>query len=679
MPLSDQVIRDGDKGFMGFASRMNPLTLPAGMLQESENMRLDRGVAQTRKGAKRLADDISVSGTPLTIPFILSPAPNEPIVRSVYSGGIFASYVMLLPEESIGTEAVILAGPDRAYTYITDSALGITAAGAGGVLAVSDSDNLVTDTGDELLVIALPAELTYPTSPDETIEPTDKVSFAQAFNRLYLLREADRNQPGWGTNFTTTEGIAVSGTTATVHLDAHSYPVGATVRIESGTVAAFAGHEYRIENIIDSNRFTITVPSGTPSEAAATIGVRRVKPPLYWDGETTNDFVRASAGVPAEGPTYRHMRSTAWASYINNRLIVPDGRQNVMISDVLDPDLYDPFWQSFRVGKGGNDRIVAVHPWVDGTVLVFCRKSIWLATIGQFPSTDGGDFAIDTAVSKLELLTDEIGCSARRSIATAGAFIYFLSDSGVYRLDSRLDLKLRGDTKPLSDPIADKLSALNADLVEDSIGLYHDNRYYLAVPLASATDSNNGVFIYNQLNEQWETQDIYGFGVNNFLVSSVDGERRLMISNRAGFLMLLDQLEDGDEPPSKTVAGTTTVTGMIKTRRLDFGEMSSKRFLRSVSNAIIPAGGKIDTYVNIIDPDNVHYGEVDQNGNGPDTIGSITNAGSDEDYHLKSPIRFKAHAAELVFVTDGKRPQIRSAAIEASPKSLPATLTRNES
>ena len=54
-------------------------------------------------------------------------------------------------------------------------------------------------------------------------------------------------------------------------------------------------------------------------------------------------------------------------------------------------------------------------------------------------------------------------------------------------------------------------------------------------------------------------------------------------------------------------------------------------------------------------------------------------SGAPEDYHLKSPIRFKAHAAELTFTTTGQRPQIRSAAIEASPKSLPATLTRNES
>ena len=74
-------------GFLGYSSRMNPVSLQPGMLQLSENMRLDRGVAVTRKGAKRLASDISVSGTPLSLDFILSPAPNEPIVRSVYSGG----------------------------------------------------------------------------------------------------------------------------------------------------------------------------------------------------------------------------------------------------------------------------------------------------------------------------------------------------------------------------------------------------------------------------------------------------------------------------------------------------------------------------------------------------------------------------------------------------------------
>jgi hypothetical protein len=662
MALESPVQRDGDRGFLGFASRLNPLTLPAGMLQDSVNMRLDRGVAQTRKGAKRLASDISVSGTPLTVPFILEPAPNEKIVRAIYDGGIFASALMLLPEENIGTEAVLLAGPDSVFTYITDSALDINSAGAAGVLAVSSTENLVTDTNDELLVIAVPPEISLPTPPDEIIESTDKVSMLQAYNRLYLFREVDRNQPGWGTNFTSGEGIVVSGTVATVYVDAHGYEQGARVRIEGGAAAAFNGHEYDIASVIDADRFTIEVPNGTASEPGANTQVRRVKPPLYWDGDPANDFVRAPAGVPAEGPTYRRMRSVPWATYINNRLILPDGRQGVMISDVLNPDLYDPFWQSFRVGKGGNDFIVGIHPWADGSVLIFCRKSIWLATLNQtYDATNG-----ESLVARLDVLTDEIGCVARRSIATAGNYVYFLSDSGVYRLDARLDLKLRGDTKPLSDPIADKLQTLNTDLIEDSVAVYQDNRYYLAVPLADATDSNNGVFIYSQLNEQWETADTYGFGVNNFLVGNVAGERRIMITNRAGYLMLLNQREDGDDSPDTTVNVVSPVTASIRTRRYDFGDMHSKRFLRTIADVVIPAGASVTAKISTVNPDTTNI------------VGTLTNATSGlEDYNMKTPVRYKAHSAEMVFETDNGRPEIRSASIEASPKSLPPTETRN--
>jgi hypothetical protein len=662
MALESPVQRDGDRGFLGFASRINPLTLPAGMLQDSVNMRLDRGVAQTRKGAKRLAGDISVGGTPLTVPFILAPAPNEPIARSVYSGGIFASALMLLPEENIGTEAVLLAGPDSVFAYITDSALDITSAGAAAVLAVTSTENLVTNTNDELLVIAVPSEISLPAAPDEIIEPTDKVSMLQAYNRLYLFREADRNQSGWGTNFTSGEGIVVSGAVATVHVDAHGYEQGARVRIEGGAAAAFAGHEYDIASVIDADRFTIDVPDPTASEAGANTQVRRVKPPLYWDGDPANNFVRAPAGVPAEGPTYKKMRSVPYATYINNRLILPDGRQGVMISDILSPDLYDPFWQSFRVGKGGNDFIVAIHPWVDGSVLIFCRKSIWLATLNQsYDGTNG-----DSLVARLDVLTDEIGCSARRTIATAGNFVYFLSDSGVYRLDARLDLKLRGDTKPLSDPIADKFQTLNTDLIEDSVAVYQDNRYYIAVPLAASTDSNNGVFIYSQLNEQWETEDIYGFGVNNFLVGNVAGERRIMITNRAGYLMLLNQREDGDDSPDATVNVVSPVTARIRTRRYDFGDMHSKRFLRVIADVVLPSGSSVTSTISTINPDT------------ETAIGTLTNStGVSEDYNMKAPVRYKAHAAEIIYEATNGRPEIRSASIEASPKSLPPTDTRN--
>jgi hypothetical protein len=666
MPLESPIQRDGDMGFIGYASRINPVSLPAGMLQLSENMRLNRGVAVTRRGAKRLADDISPGQVPLTVPFVLNEAPNAPIVRSSYTGGIFSSALMRSPDEVNSMEVVVLAGPDRAFTYLTDGSLQFSAAWADGVLAVDGTDNLETEAGDEITIAKLPAELTYPTgATDEIIDPTDNVSMVQAFDRLYLLREADTSQPGFEQKYTAAAGITVSGTVATVNVLAHGYSADSRVRIEGSSSAAFSGHEYQIASTA-TDSFDIAVPTGTTPDASANIRVRRVKPPIYWSGDPTTGFVRTTAGIPNVGISYRRMRSTAWASYINGRLIVPDGKQNVMLSDVYSPDVFDPFWASFRVGVGGDDRIMAVHPWVEGAFLVFCRKSIWLAEVNQFPSTDGSAFSIDTPVSKLTLLTDEVGCSARQTIATAGQFIYFLSDAGVYRLDSKLDLKLRGETKPLSDPIANQLETLNADLIEYSVGLYFDNRYFLAVPLANATENNNGVFIYNQLNEQWETQDIYGFGVANFVVSNLNNRRRILISNRAGKLMLLDEIEAGDQSPDAEADVTTPVPGRIVTRRYGMGTMSSKRFTRVLADAVLPSTGSIRVTANLRNPDT----------NEVLVPGLENTTGSGNDYSLKLPIRRKAHYAEITIETLAARPEIRNVSVEAALAGLPQTDTK---
>ena len=710
MALGDQVIRDGDSGFVGFASRLNPLTLPAGMLQDSVNMRLDRGVAQTRRGSKRLTDTVGTTGAPLTLDFTLgtdrsiteitratatatancpahgfttndqvnirgatqteyngdflitvtdantftytvsgtpaTPATgtiiaNEgPVVRDSYDGGLYAAGVFASQNFDNAAEWIVLAGGDSAFLW-------------------RDGQSITTKT--------------YPTSPAERIEGTDTVSVVQAFDRLYILREASQAVSGWGKQGITSGGITVSSTTATINLTAHGYTAGMRVKIEGSSVPAFDSHEYDIQSVA-TDTFTITVPSGTANDTTLTgRTVRRVKPPIYWDGGTGN-FARATGGVPAEGVTYTRMPSTGWASYINNRLCFAKDKETVAISDVLDADLYDPFWNSFRVGAGGNDRIVAIHPWVEGQILVFCRKSIWLASVSQFASTDGSDFSVDTPISKLEILTNEIGCSARNTIVTAGQYVFFLSDAGIYRLDARLDLKLRGDTMPLSEPIADLFSTVNQERVgKSAFAVWHDNRYLIALPTTSEPlDGNQLVLCWNSLNNQWEYRDTYpsSAAVNQILVATYANKRRVFSIPRSGNLYLLEEVTTGtDEQAAGNANPTNPVNGQIKTRRYNFGELSSKRFLRSITDAVIPNGGSVTTRVNIIDPDKEN-----------EQIGSITNTtGSSENYHLKAPIRYKAHAAELVYETSGGRPEIRSVALEASPKSLPATLSRNES
>jgi len=672
MSLESPVLRDGDAGFLGFASRLNPITLPPGVLQVSENMRLDRGVATTRKGAKRMASGVAPANAPLTVPFNLavSEGTNDPVVKSVYDGGVFASAVVRSPDAVNSFELVVLAAPAEAYLQIFDAGSGFSAQwGSGPLLATNSPDPdevIVTDTGDEILSTLLPDTLTYPAG--ETIEPTDKVSMVQAFNRLYLLREASTLREGYQTKGVTSGGITVSGTTATVNLSGHGYDADMRVRIEGSDVAAFAGVEYDIATA-STNSFTITVPSGTPQDTTTTgRTVRRVKAPLYWDLDPSTNFVRSPGGVPSVGSTYKSLPSVPWAVYTNNRLVVPSGRDGVLLSDWLDPEVYDPFWASFRANQGSNDYLVAVQPWVEGSFLVFMRKSIWLATVNQFASSDGSAFAIDTPISKLELLTDEVGCLARKTIAVAGQYVFFLSDAGVYRLDARLDLKLRGDTRPLSDPIADQFEQLDPAAAENAVGVWHDNRYWLSIPQTAEANPRAWLFIWSALNEQWETRDEYGFGINDLLIVTEGSRRRVMATSQAGTIMMLDELEPGDDAPDPSITDYVgTVPGRIKTRRYGFGSMHTKRFVRSLADVVLPDTGSISVTAHMVNPDRSIVL----------VPGQTNDSGLSEDYTLKQPIRMKAHYAELEFTTTANRPEIRNVSIEAHGPSRPPTETRN--
>jgi len=288
------------------------------------------------------------------------------------------------------------------------------------------------------------------------------------------------------------------------------------------------------------------------------------------------------------------------------------------------------------------------------------RSSIWLAEINALSVAQGND----TLMSRLTLLTDEVGCSARDSIATAGQYVYFLSDSGVYRLDARLDLKLRGDTRPLSDAVADQFTGLNAALVPEAVGVWFGNRYYIAVPQGPDSDNNDALFIYNALNEQWESRDTYGFGVADFLVSEYGNARRLFVSNRAGGLLLLEENEGGDSAADVDVEELQPVTGRVVTRRYSMGSLSDKRWLRMLAEVELPAGGEVRVKAAVQNPDRRL------------TLGTLTTTAGN-DVSVKYPIRAKGHFMELEFEMRAQRPQVRTVGVEAAGKSAEPTETRN--
>jgi hypothetical protein len=698
--LSSPIVRDGDTSFVGIQSRRNPLTIKEGFLQVSRNMRLDRGIAQTRKGAKRLAAGISVGATPVTVPFTLhggdavtsitqasnvatvtttsphglgsvgnqflveiagvtgatasayngkwtvtitgastftyavsgSPASNPPgtitwawpVLLTNYSGGLFGAGVYSSPRYDYNNEYVVLCGPTSAYLYRQGSSL---------------------------------LTLSYPVSPiAEQILPGDAVTTLQAFDRLFLFRWRAIDQMQKVTSIVESSGVA----TVTMP-SAHGFTTGEVVRLTGSDQSGF--NLDAVITVTSTTVFTVAVPDATAANTATSLFAQRVCCPLVWDG-ITSGFVRVPTGTSPIGPTYSRMVSptNGVATYYNNQVVLCSGRDTLLISDVLDADTYDPLLKGFRTNTGSNDYIVALHPYANRQLLAFLRKSIYLGNLVL--KSDG--VSIDEVNSSLELLTNEIGCNARMTVATAGNYVYFLSDNGVYRLDNtQIDLALRGNTLPLSEPIADIMATINQAAVGTSNAVYFGNRYYLAVPTGNATTPNT-LLIYSQLNESWESVDTSLPALDRLVVSDYGTTRRLFAASNSGSLFLLEEY-DSAQDDTGTGSAQSEVNGVITTRRYFYGQLARKRMGNVAVSAYLPSGSGIDVEAVTTDPDNTTE------------IATVTNSGVSNDFTVRAPIRRPGTYLDLTVTTSGGRPTIRAVSADATTTSDTGRLARTES
>jgi hypothetical protein len=303
---------------------------------------------------------------------------------------------------------------------------------------------------------------------------------------------------------------------------------------------------------------------------------------------------------------------------------------------------------------------------VEGQALVFMRNSIWLANLTDTSNATGDTFTVDSAVSRLTLLTDEIGCVARRSVVTAGQFVFFLSDAGVYRLDTQLDLKLRANTQPLSDAIADQLDEINTDYSYAAVGRWWNNRYYLAVPIGDTAESNNAIFIWNALNQQWESRDTYSVSLDELLIVGYESQRRLFTAARTGSLFLLHENDYGDDVPFANDEDLyTEIPSELITRRYGWGSLNTKRLTRAKASVLLPDASSCTLDAVTTDYDNeLQVAEL------------ANNSGEEEDYTIKAPLRCKATGLDLRFRTQSGRPILRQISAEATRSALDPTETR---
>ena len=643
----DRVKEDGDRGFIGFNNRLRPDQLKPGILADSQNARMGlNGQWEVRKGIDEITTPVSTSAA-LTIPcFIRDTTINSASINlnTPSSGDIQINFASAhefkvgatsTPATTTttgdieltnlsGIDPAVADGPvpitvvDADSVKITDQTY--TAAPSGtvvlGKLTIDDDDiegikgscafSDPNDSASQYVIMAtntkaiafnlitkVSTDITYPTG----ITIPSEVDMLQAFNKVFIFRNGSTALE-WNGSFSGSPAftkVESGDYTQPVTGTATSFAISngvATVGIEhvaDSTNALFLknGDNVRVSVVgdsgltLDDEFIVIDVTAGTPDTFTFIVN----DAPDITDGSVTSypKFIKKLS----VGLGFTHMPAPPFAIYHQRRLVMPNNftvdssddsftangkLDEVIASDILDTDTYDQIFANFRFNAGTADFIVGLHSFSEDTLLVFNRNSIHLIQNSQ---------VLNQATSKL--LTDEVGCLARKSIQQIGNQILFLSDNGVYGVGFIEGYQLRGTEIPLSESIDATIKRINKSHQSKAISVYFDNRYYLAVPLDDSTQ-NNAIIIYNFLNQQWESIDTVnasGFNITNMFVAGDGQENGVYTVNDLGGINLLESRVDGKDNITTVIGGTVQtpqILGVAKTRQFTFNNLDRKKW-----------------------------------------------------------------------------------------------------
>jgi hypothetical protein len=250
-----------------------------------------------------------------------------------------------------------------------------------------------------------------------------------------------------------------------------------------------------------------------------------------------------------------------------------DVTDEIIASDVLDQDTYDQIYANYRIASGGADYVVALQPFTEDNLVVFNRNTIHLVR--------GVSGALESTT--VQEVTREVGCLARRSVVQVGNQILFLSDNGIYAMTFEDLYNLRGASIPLSEPINPLIKRINKDYAKNSVAIYHDNRYYIAVPIDDSTE-NNAILVYNFLNQGWEsldTVDAPGWNIRNLIRAGAGSLNKLYAVNSFGGIHILEDRVDNNDVLITQIGQSSTnypIQSYMTTRQYTAGTMDRKRY-----------------------------------------------------------------------------------------------------
>lgn len=708
--LDAQFVDEADVAFSRINARLRPDQLKPSELAVSENGRMDvDGAWQVRRGVDSFGPIIGSSGSLLTLPFtfgaqvtISTASRSNATVTIVTSSahGFETGYTVGIVALTGGTvdpngNRVITKVDSTTFTFTITGATGsdtYTVSGsskAGGAILSTSLNRAFgsclysdpKDDNEEYIILVqsnkavainriteLATDIAFPTGQEISYE----VDVVQAFNNVYIFRDGQTAWK-WNGSFSGTPAfskVANGDYAASVYFDASNNTV-----VADGIVTVTAtshGMSVGTQIYVVDNGTTLLVENGGGYQIyAVTSNTFKFYANVPDSAATTVVFAKRAS----QGLGFSHMPAPAWGVYHQRRLIVPyfynttgtsgsevivdrQVRDEILISDIFDGDTYDRIQNQLKVTAGIADYLQFVHPFTEDNAVVFNRNSIHLLS-GLSGSL--GDMS-------LKEITREAGLVARKSVVTIGNQIFFLSDNGVYATEFGDLYNLRGAGLPLSDAIDPIIKRINRDYAQNSVAIYHNNRYWLAVPLDNS-EYNNYILVYNLLNKGWESIDLInntGWNVTNFIVSGAGSINKLFAVNFFGGIHVIDERDDGFDyvytGPGLT-AEPFYIESRALTRQYSFNTPDRKKFntfeVHVESSDFEASDGDLSVVTENLD-------EAADVG----TINSIL--GEDlavaEDSSLRGRIgNLRAYGLQMQFAPTKGRPKLRMVKVTATP------------
>jgi len=459
-------------------------------------------------------------------------------------------------------------------------------------------------------------------------------------------------------NGTYTAPVYLTDTTATasngevtMDVTAHGLSAGDTLTIQAGA-SPFDGsvdQSVRVTSVPSVNQFTFNL-NVVDGSASLTVS----KPLAIGKG-----FIHQPAapwGVVHERRLWLPYWYTSATSPANREI-----RDEIVASDIMDFNTFDVIGNQFRPTAGQSDFTVQLTPFTKDSLVIFNRKSIHLMT----------GISGSLADVKSNVVTTEIGCSARKSVVQVANQIMFLSDQGIYSVEFLDEYNLRGTGTPISETIQPYIDRINQDYAHLSCAVYFNNRYWIALPIDSSVGAGNAtklntIIVYNFINGGFESIDTVNsskFAIRELLVGREGAQNALYLSTEEGGVHKVDARE-GKDVVSLTAGQAEKegidVVSQITTRQYDADQLDRKMFSRAEFH--IKSGEETITDGNISfiteDPDSTTSSTLVSS-----LIGSTLPA--NEDSSIRLGIRKRGFGIQADFQPTEGRPYLRAAKIDA--------------